>query len=246
MGKIFRSALALIRILLISIWTILTVLIFLPILYLSKKARKVSYATAFTWGRVALFILNVRVKVLGSKPKEKILLMPNHQTFLDIFLVLGYYPSSIVAKKEIGDWPVLKYTIALGRIILVDRKSLRGTIHAMHAIDKEIKSGGSVILFPEGTTNNSGTLTKSFKPGSFKIAEETGTPIIPMAIKYVSRDMSWGDESFLMHFIQKMGYWRTNVDLWFGEPVTGGDYKELMVRVKTAIDGQLSLYLEDR
>ncbi len=242
MGTVFRSFLALIRLFFIAIHTTLTVLIFLPCLYLSGKSRKVSYTTAFYWGRIALFILNIHVKVLGDKPKEKVLLMPNHQTFLDIFLVLAYFPSSIVAKKEIGDWPVLKYTIALGRIILVDRKSLRGTIHAMHAIDNEIKGGGSVILFPEGTTY-CGPLTKSFKAGSFKIAEETKTPIVPMVIKYVSRDMGWGDETFIKHFMHKMGYWRTNVDLWFGTPVSNGDHKELLSQTKEAIDGQLSKYL---
>ena len=85
----------------------------------------------------------------------------------------------------------------------------------MHAIDAEVKSGGSVILFPEGTTHT-GPLTKAFKAGSFKIAEETNTPIIPVAISYLSRDMSWNNDSFLNHFFMKMGFWHTPVELWYG------------------------------
>lgn len=238
MKKIFRFILAFIRLVLVAMLTLLTVIIALPCFYLSGKTRKVSYATARSWGRAALFLLNVHVNIRGQRPKEKVLLMPNHQTFLDIFLVLGYYPSSIVAKKEIGNWPVLRFAIKLGRIILVDRKSLKGTLKAMRSIDKEIKSGGSVILFPEGGTHE-GPLTKAFKPGSFKIAEETQTPIIPIAIRYLSRPMAWKNEAFFHHFMQKMGYWRTNVDMWFGPPISGEDCKGLLASTKAAIDEQL-------
>lgn len=242
MGTILRASLAFIRLFLIAILTLITVAVALPILYLSGRSRRVSYATARIWSQSALFLLNVKVKILGTIPKEKIILMPNHQTFLDIFLVLGFYPSSIVAKKEIGQWPILRLAIDLGRIILVDRRSLKGALKAMHDIDKEIKSGGSVILFPEGTTYE-GPLTKDFKPGSFKIAEETSTPIIPTAIKYTRRAMAWGKEPFLLHFFQKMGYWRTDVEVCFGEPIQNLPCKELLEKTKAAIDHQLSSYL---
>lgn len=239
----FRYITAAVRLLLLALLTLLTVIIALPILYISGKSRKVSYATAKAWGRSALFLTNVKVTVSGNKPKEKVLLMPNHQTFLDIFIVLAYYPSSIVAKKEIGDWPIIKFAIDLGRIILVDRKRMVGAVQAMRDIQAEVQSGGSVILFPEGVIYE-GPLTKAFKPGSFKIAEETNTPIVPAAIKYLSRDMVWRSESFLANFFKCMGYWRTDVDFWFGEPVEGGTYEDLRIRTKTAIDQQLSTYLK--
>jgi len=237
-----RYLLAFIRLVLLTVITLLTVILALPCFYLSKKSRKVSYATARTWGRISLFILNVHTKVLGDIPKERVLLMPNHQTFFDVFLVLTYYPSSIVAKKEIGDWPILRLAIQLGRIILVDRSTLKSMLRTMRSIDQEVKSGGSVILFPEGTTYG-GPMTKAFKPGSFKIAEETKTPIIPVAIKYLKHDMFWGDESFLKHFFQKSGYWRTDVEVWFGNPISGSPSKELQAQTKSAIDTQLATYL---
>jgi len=240
--SVIRFFTAIIRLLLIAVLTILTVLIALPCFYVSGKARRVSYATARIWGRSALFLLNVRVKVLGERPHDKVLVMPNHQNYLDVFLVLAYYPASIVAKKEIGHWPVLRFAIQLGRIILVDRKSLKGALEAMHDIDQEIKSGGSVILFPEGTTYV-GPLTKDFKSGSFKIAEETNTPIIPVAIKYLGRDLAWKNETFLKHFLLKMGHWRTDVDMWFGKAICQADTKTLMKATKQAIDQQLATYL---
>ena len=239
---VLRFFLAFVRLSLIVILTILTVVLALPCLYASGCSRKVSYATARSWGRAALFILNVKVKLLGKLPSEKVLVMPNHQSYIDIFLVLGYYPSSIVAKKEIGQWPILRSAIKLGRIILVDRSSLKGSVVTMHKIASEIKGGGSVILFPEGTTYY-GPLTKNFKSGSFKIAEETKTPIVPVAIKYLNRDIAWRNESFFANFMKYMGYWNLKAEMWFGEQITQGDYKQLLDDTKAAIDKQLSGYL---
>ena len=242
MLKGFRYIIAFIRLLLVAVLSLVTLIIALPCLYISGKSRKVSYATACAWGRSALFILNVRVKVLGNKPKDRVLLMPNHQSFLDIFLVLGYYPSSIVAKKEIADWPFLMFAIDLGRVILVDRGRVIGAVKAMRDIQAEVQSGGSVILFPEGVIYE-GPLTKTFKPGSFKIAEDSKTPIVPVAIKYLDRDLAWRDESFMTNFFENMGYCTTNVDMWFGEPIADKPYKELKEDTQLAIDTQLKTYL---
>ena len=236
---VLRFLIAFIRLILIIVLTILTVVLALPCLYVSGCSRKVSYATARSWGRAALFILNVKVKLLGELPSEKVIVMPNHQNYIDIFLILGYYPSSIVAKKEIGKWPVLRSAITLGRIILVDRNSLKGSVVTMYKIASEINGGGSVILFPEGTTS-CGPLTKNFKSGSFKIAEETKTPIVPVAIKYLNRDIAWRNESFFAHFMKYMGYWNVNAEMWFGKQITQGDYKQLLEKTKAAIDKQLS------
>ncbi len=241
MKKIIRTLLAFVRLILLVMLTILTVLVALPCFYISGCSRKVSYATAKSWGRVALFILNVKVKLQGKRPKEKVLVMPNHQNYIDIFLVLAYYPASIVAKKEIGQWPILCSAIKLGRIILVDRASLKGNIATMRKIAEEINGGGSVILFPEGTTCK-GPLTSKFRSGSFKIAEETKTPIIPVAIKYVNRDLPWLQESFLAHFMMYMGYWSTKVEMHFGAPISGGDCRQLLEKTQTAIDQQLRLH----
>ena len=52
------------------------------------------------------------------------------------------------------------------------------------AID-QVKSGISICIFPEGTRNKDKEHPNSllpFKEGSFKIAQKTGCPIIPMAM----------------------------------------------------------------
>ena len=51
----------------------------------------------------------------------------------------------------------------------------------MTAIEK-VKSGISICIFPEGTRNRVNDTFMEFHEGSFKIAEKTGCPIIPMSI----------------------------------------------------------------
>lgn len=239
MFMVFRFFLAALRLLLLLLYTFFTLLIALPVFYVSGKSRTVSYATARYWGRGTLFILNVKVKLSGTIPPGKVLIMPNHQTFLDVLIMLAYYPASIVAKKEIASWPLIKHAVELGRMILVDRGSLKGSLQTMDAIAEEVKCGGSVILFPEGGAY-AGPLTRAFKSGSFKIAEQTQTPIVPVAIKYLDRDMAWADESFIHNYFMKMGFWTIRVDVWFADPVIDADFKTLMHRTKSLIDSHLS------
>jgi len=49
--------------------------------------------------------------------------MANHRSYIDIFLVFSRYPASIVAKKELGKWPIIGWSVRLARMILVDRNS---------------------------------------------------------------------------------------------------------------------------
>ena len=79
------------------------------------------------------------------------------------------------------------------------------------AID-QVKSGISICIFPEGTRNrdrDDSTTLLPFKEGSFKIAQKTGCPIIPMALTGTA-------DIFENHFP-----WlhRTEVKLTYGKPI---------------------------
>lgn len=45
-----------------------------------------------------------------------------------------------------------------------------------------IKNGGSMLIFPEGSTSKDGNM-KDFKPGAALLATKTEVPVIPCAIK---------------------------------------------------------------
>ena len=210
----------------------------LILLLLSGGSAAVSRFISKIWARFCLFVLNVKVHFSGQAPERRVILMANHRSYIDIFLVFSRYPASIVAKKEVGRWPIIGWSVRLARMILVDRSSKSSLIATMRAIKAEIDLGGGVILFPEGGIKAE-SLTATFKHGSFKIAQTTGTPIAPAAINYHDSKVFWGDESFLTNFYRQMGKWRTDVDFWIGEPITAESDEVLMDAVKQSIDGKL-------
>jgi len=234
-----KQIIATIRLILVVTASLLFLIVGLILLAVCFGSARISRFITKNWARTCLIILNVRVNFSGLIPSQRVILMANHRSYIDIFLTFSRYPASIVAKKELGRWPIIGWSVRLARMILVDRSRKSSLIATMRAIKTEIDKGGGVILFPEGGIKP-GTLTAPFKHGSFKIAQTTGTPIAPAAIFYHDAGILWGDESFLTNFYRQMGKWRTTVDFWIGKPITANTDTELMDTVKKAIDSKLS------
>ena len=234
-----KQIIATIRLILVVIASLIFLLVGLILLVICLGSARISRFITKNWARTCLIILNVKVNFSGQIPSQRVILMANHRSYVDIFLTFSRYPASIVAKKELGRWPIIGWSVRLARMILVDRSSKSSLIATMRAIKAEIDKGGSVILFPEGGIKDE-KLTAPFKHGSFKIAQTTGTPVVPAAIFYHDPNMVWGDESFLTNFYRQMGKWRTDVDFWIGEPIKADSDAELMDDVKEAIDLKLN------
>ena len=233
-----KQLLATIRLILVFTGSLVLVIVGLTLLLICLGSPVISRFITKNWARFCLLTLNVKVNFSGQIPSQRVILMANHRSYIDIFLAFSRYPASIVAKKELGRWPIIGWSVRLARMILVDRSRKSSLIATMRAIQAEIDKGGSVILFPEGGIVE-GRLTGPFKHGSFKIAQQTGTPVVPAAIHYHDDGVFWGDESFLTNFYRQMGKWRTTVDFWIGEPITAPTDAELMTAVKDAIDLKL-------
>ena len=70
--------------------------------------------------------------------------------------------------------------------LFLDRSNVKeGLKTILSAIDK-VKSGISIFIFPEGTRNKTPETLMEFKGGSFKIAEKSGCPIIPVTMVNMS------------------------------------------------------------
>jgi 1-acyl-sn-glycerol-3-phosphate acyltransferase len=131
--------------------------------------------------------IGMPVKVVGLEniPKEKpFILVSNHQSFLDIPLILGYIPKNVafVAKKELFKIPVLGWQLTNMGHIKMDRQNARAALQQLATLKETIKNNGkSFIFFPEGTRSTDGKILP-FKTGAFKLAVETGTTVIPCRI----------------------------------------------------------------
>lgn len=207
--------------------------------FLTGTNRKYRFMVMRWWAKSILFTLGFIVKRNKITLVDNFILMPNHRSYVDIFLMGAFAPSAFIAKAELLDWPVIGTALKHCKAIMVKRESLKSMIDTMEAIAKSIKSGIPVTLFPEGTTTF-GPGTKLFKSGSFKIASELNVPVIPCAICYYDRNHAWvGDDTFLSHFIRQMWKPVSRVEVKFGDPIVSTDMELLKDKTKIAIDGLL-------
>lgn len=127
-----------------------------------------------------------RTRVSGKKNidrKETYIMVSNHQSGADIIvLYLLWSTYKWVAKKSLYAVPFIGWNMYLNRYITVDRVSKSSMRRMLTEATKTLKSGCSVMIFPEGTRSKDGRL-QAFKTGAFHLALENGMPILPIVIK---------------------------------------------------------------
>lgn len=202
-------------------------------------SRRLQNWAMHTWGKSILWVCGVKVKKNESPLDQHFILMPNHRSYLDIFIVAAYTSTGFVAKAELKKWPFLKPGAKITNTIFVSRAELQSLLATMNKIKESIDSGIPVVLFPEGTSYK-GPLTKPFKNGSFKIAADAGISVIPMAIHYKDINDAWvGNDTFFGHFFRQMSKPVTHVTIRYGKPVSHSDYKVLQAKTREQINGML-------
>ncbi|SHF67935.1 1-acyl-sn-glycerol-3-phosphate acyltransferase [Mariniphaga anaerophila] len=232
--------LALFRLLFVAAASFYVVLVGSVWLMLFGFSRKLQNWSMRTWGRSILFVCGVKIKRNDIPDTDNFILMPNHRGYLDIFIVAANTPAAFVAKAELKKWPFLKGGGRISHTIFVSRSELRSAIATMGKIKASVSKGIPVALFPEGTSFK-GPLTRPFKKGSFKIAADTGIPVIPMAIHFKDEDDAWvGNDTFIGHFFRQMGKPVTFVTIRYGTPLVNNDYKTLQQETREQIDGMLT------
>ena len=100
----------------------------------------------------------------------------------DIPAIMSVLPRvRIMFKKELSYVPLWGWALKWGHHIMVDRAKGSEAMRSIDRAAKAIKTGGSVILFAEGTRTRDGKLLP-FKRGAFTLAAKSGVPIVPITI----------------------------------------------------------------
>lgn len=118
-------------------------------------------------------------------PKRQYVLCPNHTSALDIASIpLINETFTFVGKNDIAKIPLFGYMFKKLHIS-VDRGSLRSQYQTIESSKAAIQKGKSILIFPEGGIHNPNPPELSkFKDGPFRIAIETGAPIVPITIPF--------------------------------------------------------------
>jgi len=189
------------------------------------------------WGAWnAVRLAGVRVRAIGLDkldPARTYIFMSNHASNIDPPLLMPLIPrrTSIMAKKELFNYPLLGKTMRLGSLVPVDRGNRDAGIAAVRAASEVIRSGINMTIYVEGKRSFDGKLLP-FKKGPFYLAEETGVPVVPVTIVGTHHAMPKG------RFAITPG----DVSVIFHNPIEPADFGSrdcLMERVRRVIDSGL-------
>lgn len=144
--------------------------------------------------RFCIWLAGIKVTVIGEEnvPKDTaVLYVANHQSYFDILLtyIRVPHPTGYVAKIEMLRYPLLKNWMKNLHCLFLDRNNIKEGLKTILSGIEKVKSGISICIFPEGTRNKVNDTFLPFHAGSFKIAEKSGCPILPITINNSSAIM---------------------------------------------------------
>jgi long-chain acyl-CoA synthetase len=147
------------------------------------------------------------------------LISPNHQSYLDVFVLVGVLPYRIfkqlffVGASEYFQSRLTRWLARQLNVVPVDPDA--SLVPAMQAGAFGLRRGRILVLFPEGERSIDGSV-KAFKKGAGILAEHLQVPIVPVAIDGLydiwprNRSIRWSS---------LLPWRRTRVAIRFGEPM---------------------------
>jgi 1-acyl-sn-glycerol-3-phosphate acyltransferase len=165
------NILAAIRALLFAVWSI--PLVSAQIIVLMFTRGPAAYKIPRLWHTGLCVIFGMQVRVVGSPMdphKTPVMFISNHVSYLDILVMGTVLEASFVAKIDVRKWPLFGFLSLLQQTAFISR-SPKDALREKNSLQSYLKRGQSIILFPEGTTDN-GRDILPFKSSLFSLAFE--------------------------------------------------------------------------
>jgi 1-acyl-sn-glycerol-3-phosphate acyltransferase len=155
---------------------------FIIALFNSVKARRTMWLVIRYWSIGWLWIIGMPVRIIGKRPAgNKYVIVANHISYLDtvvIFPAIPFYFRAL-GKYEMSKMPLLGF-IYKQVVIMVKRDSAHNRARSMRLMWRVLHKESSIIVFPEGTFNETGAPLKDFYDGAFRLAINAQTPVLPI------------------------------------------------------------------
>jgi len=195
-----------------------------------KKMRLCAHGMRL-WARAGCFILGIHITPTGSYNQNDVFfIVSNHCSYLDILIIGAIMPAVFVSKSEVASWVFLGRIVKLAGTVFVDRESKTAALGVLKAIRERLDNGISVVVFPEGTTND-GLTIRDFKSTFFRAPIDSKVPVLPLSIIYSHIDsmpvtaetidaVAWhSDMRFVPHFWNLLGFSRIDARIHFNPPL---------------------------
>jgi len=171
-----------IRIVLHLVTALWTCMIVFPFTNSEGRARRIK-----RWSGELLSMCRVQVTVDPAhrlRNDLRALLVANHISWLDIFVINSLLPCRFVAKSDIRDWPLIGLLCARAGTVFIARGRLRDVRRIFQDLVGSLQQGEHIAFFPEGTTAVQGEVLP-FHANLFEAAIDARVPVQPCALRYV-------------------------------------------------------------
>lgn len=158
------------------------------------------------WSRQLLAMLKVQLLCEGVlRTKATLpygLVVANHISFLDIFVVNAIAPAAFVSKDDVRSWPLIGWLCQHTDTLFLERGSRNAAHRARENLVEHLRHGKRVVVFPEGTTSYGETVLP-FHSALLQAAIDAGTTVTPLALRYRSED---GNRSIAPAYVDDIGF----------------------------------------
>jgi 1-acyl-sn-glycerol-3-phosphate acyltransferase len=112
-----------------------------------------------------------------------VLVVGNHVSWIDIYVINAWRPTPFVSKAEIRKWPVVGWLAQQLGTVFVQREKRSDAKRIMHELANRLLAGEMMCVFPEGTTTD-GTSLLPFHANMFQAAVSASAPVQPICLMY--------------------------------------------------------------
>jgi 1-acyl-sn-glycerol-3-phosphate acyltransferase len=111
------------------------------------------------------------------------LVVANHISWIDIYVINAWRPTPFVSKAEIRQWPVVGWLAQQLDTVFIQREKRSDAKRIMHELSDRLSAGELMCVFPEGTTSD-GLALLPFHANMFQAAVSAAAPVQPLCIMY--------------------------------------------------------------
>jgi len=132
---------------------------------------------------LALCGMTLVVHSHGEVLERGAMVVSNHVSWIDIYVIDTWRPTPFVSKAEIAKWPVVGFLAKTIGTVFIQREKRTDAKKIMHQLAEILQRGGLIAVFPEGTTT-AGLTVQPFHTNLFQAAVHAAAPIQPICLMY--------------------------------------------------------------
>lgn len=188
-----------------------TVLLVFPLMSGARCDRTIA-----GWSRWLLRACGVRLRIVQPPAATPVtaltsrsggrMLVANHISWIDIFVIDAIAPSCFIAKDDIARWPLIGTLVARAGTLFLARGKRHAVHQAIGVIAEQLRAGRRIAVFPEGTSGSGETLMP-FHANLIEAAVQAGVPVDPVGLRYRGlAGESLAGPAGTMHFVGEISF----------------------------------------